>query len=48
MSHYAHIQNGIVTSVIVAEQSFINSGAMPSDGKQYIWNKSTTSWVVST
>ena len=28
MSHFAHVQNGIVDNVIVAEQDFINSGAV--------------------
>ena len=28
MSHFAHVQNGIVDQVIVAEQDFINSGAV--------------------
>jgi hypothetical protein len=28
MSHYAQVTNGIVTQVIVAEQDFINSGAV--------------------
>jgi hypothetical protein len=28
MSHYARIENGIVTQVIVAEESFIQSGAV--------------------
>ena len=28
MSHYATVENGIVTQVIVAEQSFIDSGAV--------------------
>ena len=28
MSHYAQIENGIVTQVIVAEQDFIDSGAV--------------------
>jgi hypothetical protein len=28
MSHYAKIENGIVTQVIVAEEAFINSGAV--------------------
>jgi hypothetical protein len=28
MSHFAKVENGIVTSVIVAEQEFINSGAV--------------------
>ena len=33
MSHFAKIENNIVTNVIVAEQDFINSGAVgsPSD-----------------
>ena len=28
MAHYAHVENGIVTQVIVADQDFINSGAV--------------------
>lgn len=28
MAHYAKVENGIVTQVIVAEQEFINSGAV--------------------
>lgn len=28
MSHFAHIKDGIVTEVIVAEQEFINSGCV--------------------
>lgn len=28
MSHFAHVQNGIVDQVIVAEQDFIDSGAV--------------------
>lgn len=28
MAHFAHIENGIVTDVIVAEQDFIDSGAV--------------------
>lgn len=28
MAHYAHVTNGIVDQVIVAEQDFINSGAV--------------------
>ena len=28
MSHFAHVQNGIVDQVIVTEQDFINSGAV--------------------
>jgi hypothetical protein len=28
MSHFAKVENGIVTSVIVAEQDFINTGAV--------------------
>ena len=33
MSHFAKIQNGIVTEVIVAEQDFINSGAVGDPNK---------------
>jgi len=28
MSHFAKVENGIVTQVLVAEQDFINTGAM--------------------
>ena len=41
MSHFAHIDNnGIVTQVIVAEQDFINSGAVgnPSEWVQTSYN----------
>ncbi len=36
MSHFAKVENGIVTRVIVAEQEFINSGAVgdPSEWVQ--------------
>ena len=34
MSHFAKVENGIVTSVIVAEQEFINSGAV---GDPSLW-----------
>ena len=103
MSHFAKLNNNVVTEVIVSEQDFINSGevgdsflwvqtsysssfrknyaavgftydkvrdafiapkpypswvlvedtcqweaptAMPSDGKAYEWNESTTAWAV--
>jgi hypothetical protein len=40
MSHFAKIENGLVTQVIVAEQDFINSGAVgnPSDWVQTSYN----------
>lgn len=40
MSHFAKIENNIVTSVIVAEQDFINSGVVgnPSDWVQTSYN----------
>jgi hypothetical protein len=40
MSHYAKIKNGIVTEVIVADQEFINSGAVgdPTEWKQTSYN----------
>ena len=40
MSHFAKVENGIVTSVIVAEQDFINSGAVgdPSSWVQTSYN----------
>ena len=34
MSHFAKVENGIVTQVIVAEQDFINSGAL---GEPSLW-----------
>lgn len=40
MSHFAKVENGIVTQVIVADQDFINSGAVgnPSDWIQTSYN----------
>jgi hypothetical protein len=40
MSHFAKLENGIVTQVIVAEQDFIDSGAVgnPSDWIQTSYN----------
>ena len=40
MSHYAKIENGIVTEVIVADQEFIDSGAVgdPTQWKQTSYN----------
>jgi hypothetical protein len=40
MAHYAKIENGIVTQVIVAEQEFINSGYVgePTDWVQTSYN----------
>jgi hypothetical protein len=40
MSHFAHITNGIVDQVIVAEQEFIDSGAVgsPSEWIQTSYN----------
>ena len=40
MSHFAKIEGGIVTQVIVAEQDFINSGAVgnPADWVQTSYN----------
>ena len=40
MSHFAKIENGIVTQVIVAEQDFIDSGAVgaPTDWIQTSYN----------
>lgn len=35
MSHFARVENGIVTQVIVAEQDFIDSGAV-GDPNQWI------------
>lgn len=34
MSHFAKVENGVVTQVIVAEQGFINSGAV---GDPSLW-----------
>jgi hypothetical protein len=34
MSHFAKLENNIVTQVIVAEQDFINSGAV---GDSFLW-----------
>jgi hypothetical protein len=34
MSHFAKVENGIVTEVIVAEQDFINSGSV---GDAFLW-----------
>jgi len=34
MSHFAKLDNGIVTEVIVSEQDFINSGAV---GDSFLW-----------
>jgi len=40
MSHFAKVENGVVTQIIVAEQDFINSGAVgqPSDWIQTSYN----------
>lgn len=40
MAHFAKVQNGIVTEVIVADQEFIDSGAVgtPSDWIQTSYN----------
>lgn len=40
MAHFAKVENGIVTQVIVAEQEFIDSGAVgnPSDWVQTSYN----------
>jgi hypothetical protein len=40
MSHFAKVENGIVTQVIVAEQDFINTGAVgdPSSWVQTSYN----------
>ena len=34
LSHFAKVENGIVTTVIVAEQDFINSGQV---GDSFLW-----------
>ena len=43
MAHFARIENGIVTNVIVAEQEFIDSGALgdPKSWIQTSYNNST-------
>ena len=38
MAHFAKVENGIVTQVIVAEQSFIDSGAVGSGWIQTSYN----------
>lgn len=40
MGHFAKVENGVVTQVIVAEQDFINTGAVgdPSTWKQTSYN----------
>ena len=38
MSHFAKIENGIVTQVIVAEHDFINSGAV---GDSSLWKQTS-------
>lgn len=40
MAHFAKVENGIVTQVIVAEQDFINTGAVgnPADWVQTSYN----------
>jgi len=40
MSHFAKVENGVVTQVIVAEHSFINSGVVgnPADWVQTSYN----------
>ena len=46
MSHYAKIEDGIVTQVIVAERAFIDSGAEGHyHGKFYIWDEDNTQWI---
>ena len=35
MSHFAKVENGVVTQVIVAEQDFINSGAVGDPTQWY-------------
>jgi hypothetical protein len=42
MSHFARVENGIVTAVIVAEQNFIDSGAV-GDPAQWIETSYTSS-----
>tara|TARA_Y100000034_G_C6705625_1_gene311432 strand:- start:222 stop:602 length:381 start_codon:yes stop_codon:yes gene_type:complete len=38
MAHYAKIEDGIVTQVIVAEQDFIDSGRLPGQWLQTSYN----------
>jgi hypothetical protein len=38
MAHYAQIENGLVTQVIVAEQDFIDSGAVGTGWVQTSYN----------
>ena len=38
MSHFAKIENGVVTQVIVAEHNFINSGAV---GDSSLWKQTS-------
>jgi hypothetical protein len=40
MAHFARIENGVVTQVIVAEEDFINTGALgdPANWKQTSYN----------
>ena len=38
MGHYAKVESGIVTTVIVAEQDFINTLETPSDWVQTSYN----------
>jgi hypothetical protein len=40
MSHFAKLNNNIVTEVIVAEQDFINSGAV---GDSFLWKQTSYS-----
>jgi hypothetical protein len=47
MAHYAKVENGIVTQVIVAEQEFINSGAV-GDPAQWIQTSYNTQGGVHT
>lgn len=35
MAHYARVENGVVTEVIVAESNFINSGAVGNPSQWY-------------
>ena len=59
MSHFAKIESGVVTQVIVAEQDFVDTlnettclweppVVYPSDDKMYTWDEDTTSWVEET
>ena len=43
MSHFAQVENGVVTQVVV----IANADTASADGKLYTWDKSTISWVAT-